>query len=215
MIFRSWQLPEQKAALHLCSEWLTLRIMRTHSVARLRADVVTSRGCTTFSSSILLTMPCTKQKLVPDHSQNIFSTLDLLFGPLLLPVAKATSTYHANMLSQYLADVDACSSLSLRMPVAQLGDNVDGVQPCVLRQSGWHHLQRLSKRAHAVGLHTLSALPISSSHCAAQRAQNLHGAAVSGLVCISQTSICDQCHTLRLHSYRDDSIKNMRWPPLT
>ena len=34
-------------------------IMRTHSVARLRAEVVTSSGCTTFSSSMLLTVPCT------------------------------------------------------------------------------------------------------------------------------------------------------------
>ena len=37
----------------------TLSIMRTHSVARLSADVVTSNGCTTFSSSMLLTVPCT------------------------------------------------------------------------------------------------------------------------------------------------------------
>ena len=36
----------------------TLSIMRTHSVARLSADVVTSNGCTTFSSSMLLTVPC-------------------------------------------------------------------------------------------------------------------------------------------------------------
>ena len=39
---------------------LTLRIMRTHSVAKLRADVVTSSGCTTFSSSMLLTVPCSQ-----------------------------------------------------------------------------------------------------------------------------------------------------------
>lgn len=34
-----------------------LRIMRTHSVASVSADVVTSSGCTTASSSILLTAP--------------------------------------------------------------------------------------------------------------------------------------------------------------
>ncbi len=34
-----------------------LRIMRTHSVASVSADVVTSSGCTTASSSMLLTAP--------------------------------------------------------------------------------------------------------------------------------------------------------------
>ena len=36
------------------------KIMRTHSVARVMAEDVTSMGCTTFSSIMLVMVPCKK-----------------------------------------------------------------------------------------------------------------------------------------------------------
>lgn len=43
--------------MQTCSAKRTFRIMRTHSVASVSADVDTSSGCTTFPSSMLLTAP--------------------------------------------------------------------------------------------------------------------------------------------------------------
>eukprot|EP00983_Pelagomonas_calceolata_P123160 1160978-Pelagomonas_calceolata.AAC.11 len=49
------------------------KIMRTHSVARVTAEDVTSMGCTTFSSSMLVIVPCAttnckRQKMIAHRS---------------------------------------------------------------------------------------------------------------------------------------------------
>ena len=43
--------------MQICAVRRTFRIMRTHSVASVSADVDTRSGCTTFPSSMLLTAP--------------------------------------------------------------------------------------------------------------------------------------------------------------
>mmetsp|Transcript_30051 Transcript_30051/g.103833 ORF Transcript_30051/g.103833 Transcript_30051/m.103833 type:complete len:565 (-) Transcript_30051:9-1703(-) len=50
-------------------------------------------------------------------------------------------------------DVDAGVDLAAAVPLAQLGDDVDGVQAGVFGQRVWDHLQCLRKRGHAVALH--------------------------------------------------------------
>ena len=42
------------------------------------------------------------------------------------------------------------------MAVAQLGDDADGVQACVLGQRGWNYLQGFCKGSHAICLHALN-----------------------------------------------------------
>jgi hypothetical protein len=59
-----------------------------------------------------------------------------------------------------LADVDACVPLALRVPVPQLGDNGDRVQPRVLGQRGGDDLERLGERLERVALEALKRLRV-------------------------------------------------------
>mmetsp|Transcript_27810 Transcript_27810/g.65685 ORF Transcript_27810/g.65685 Transcript_27810/m.65685 type:complete len:452 (+) Transcript_27810:162-1517(+) len=57
-----------------------------------------------------------------------------------------------------LAHIDARTRLAERMPVAQLGDNLDGVHTGVLRERVRHDLHSLGVGAHAVLVHALEGL---------------------------------------------------------
>mmetsp|Transcript_1502 Transcript_1502/g.3826 ORF Transcript_1502/g.3826 Transcript_1502/m.3826 type:complete len:487 (+) Transcript_1502:210-1670(+) len=50
--------------------------------------------------------------------------------------------------------VDACRRLTGRMPVAELGDHLDGIEASVLGERIWHHLERLRELSHAVLHHS-------------------------------------------------------------
>ena len=55
----------------------------------------------------------------------------------------------------HLADVDASSLLALNVTSAQLGDDRDGVETCILGEGEGDDLERLSKLADAVRVHAL------------------------------------------------------------
>jgi hypothetical protein len=67
-----------------------------------------------------------------------------------------------DVLSQHvahtiLAHVDAGRLLAVDVSVAQLGHDLDGVEPGVLRQGVWDGLQCLRECPHTVALHSLQA----------------------------------------------------------
>jgi len=92
--------------------------MQTHSVASVNADVLTSKGWTTFSSRMSVIVPCVGIKPV---SQAIRSTRG--------------GTYPAN--------VDPSAAVPVRVAVSQFGHCQECVQAGVLCQGVRHHLQRL------------------------------------------------------------------------
>ena len=92
--------------------------MQTHSVASVNADVLTSKGWTTFSSRMSVIVPCVGIKPV---SQAIRSTRG--------------GTYPAN--------VDPSAAVPVRVAVSQFGHCQECVQAGVLCQGVRHNLQRL------------------------------------------------------------------------
>ena len=152
--------------------------MQTHSVASVNADVLTSKGWTTFSSRMSVIVPCVGIKPV---SQAIRSTRG--------------GTYPAN--------VDPSAAVPVRVAVSQFGHRQECVQAGVLCQGVRHNLQRLryhrehfdtaeqsgsDRRTSAYALiHSLSMPEMVFAYCASFCDTSASGAAPPAIICLHTT----------------------------
>jgi len=122
------------------------KIIRTHSVASVRALDVTNSGCTTLSSSMSLMMPCIQES---PHVRQMMTAASLH------DQAPAVLCIHQQWMQPYLLDIEAGGLGTSSVQIAQLSHDSDWIETRVLSERVGDNLQGLSESAHTVSVHTL------------------------------------------------------------
>ena len=112
--------------------------MQTHSVASVNADVLTSKGWTTFSSRMSVIVPCVGLK----------------------PVSAKRLGQREGETETYPANVDPSAAVPVRVAVSQFGYSQECVQAGVLCQGVRHNLQRLRYHRQAFRYRNLAQIVV-------------------------------------------------------